>query len=335
MSMNKNLLFFLLCATSLVTSGCGGLFGVTVTPHKTVATPPSHVLIYVSVEHNGEPVDHLGPSHFKLYENDVLLDKKAIHLRMLSRDEVADGHTALLLDLSGELAPEELSQLQTAAKHFVEKVTTTQSVTVFAYDGSRDLRLVERYSRVERSQKRPVPDLSPFVTGDSSRNLNGAVLQAIEKLEEEMADSDKPVKLGTVVTLARGADLAGYEGDDQLYEALEQSNYEFYAIGPEEAEIPTWQALGKDGRIRYESMETAPLRMMDLGMRVRSAWGRHYVLIYCSPARNGTREVKIRVRFFDDDGDEKLGGAKTQFSAEGFTSGCGTSTADVKAQEPK
>lgn len=321
--------FVLLCLSclALLTGGCGGLFGVSVTPHKTIATPPSRVLVYLSVELDGKPVDYLARTNFKIYENDVLLDPQEIHLRLLPRDSVADGHTVLLLDLSGEIAQDDLEMMTRGATHFVEKVSTTQPVTVVAYDGASELRVVARYPKVKTSQKRPVPDLTAFAGGDRSRNLNGAVVQAIEFLEKEMESSSKPVQLGTLVSVAKGPDLAGRETDEALSSAVRESGYEFHAIVPEQADVPTLDVIGKDGTIEYDSMDTFPLRMMDLGMQVRGAWGRYYLLSYCSPARRGTRELKVRVRFQDDDGDQKSGSGTSEFSAEGFTAGCGPSTA--------
>lgn len=336
-----NRAFSLLCLPCLafLTGGCGGLFGVSVTPHRTIATPPSNVLVYLSVELDGKPVDHLARTNFKVYENDVLLDPREIHLRLLPRDSVADGHTVLLLDLSGDIAPDDLEMIARGATHFVEKVSTTQAVTVLAYDGATEVRVVERYPKVEVSQKRAVPDLAAFAQGDRSRNLNGAVVLAIEFLEKEMGSSTKPVQLGTLVSYARGPDLAGRETEETLSAAVAQSGYELHAIAPEEADVPSLHAIAKDGAIEYDSMEAFPLRMMDLGMQVRAAWGRYYLLSYCSPARRGTREVKLRVAFEDDEGDQKFGSGTSEFSAEGFTSGCApgqsvTGARPLEAQNP-
>lgn len=297
--------------------------GVSVQMSKTLAKPPASVLVYLSVEDRGKPVDSLGASNFSVYENDVLLDSKTTHLQLLPRDTVADGHTVLLLDLSGEIDRTLLNRIARGAEQFVEKVSTTQAVTVLVFDGSKEARLVARFPKVEAVEERPLPDLSPFVSGDASRDLNGAVLRAIAVLEEELGRSDKAVKLGTVALLARGPDLAGRHSDDALYEVVDRSRSEFYLLAPKDAKIPTAGALGRDEEFEYETNDTLPMTMTDLGMRVRGAWGRHYLISYCSPARGGERDVKITVNFDDPHGDQRKGKAKTKFDASGFDSGCG------------
>lgn len=318
---------FVLALVSVVlacfTTGCGLFGGVSVQTAKTISKPPASVLVYLSVEDRGKPVDSLGESNFSIYENDVLLDSKTTHLQLLPRDTVADGHSVLLLDLSGEIDRTLLTRIARGAERFVEKVSTTQAVTVLVFDGSKDARLVARFPRVEAAEERPLPDLSPFVSGDASRDLNGAVLRAVEVLEEELERSEKAVKLGTVALLARGPDLAGRHTDDALYEVVDHSRYEFYLLAPKDAKIPTAGALGRDEEFEYETNDTLPMILTELGMRVRGAWGRHYLLSYCSPARGGERDVKIVVNFDDRSGGQRKGKAKTTFDATGFDSGCG------------
>lgn len=323
-----------LAAVSLFLGGCGGfLSGVSVKSEKTLTKQPANVMLYLSVEENGQPVDNLSSGNFSIYENDVLLERASMHLELLPRETAADGHTVLLLDLSGDLSESDLARITRGATHFVEKVTTTQAVTVLVFDGSAKPRLVARFPRVETAQDRPFPDLAPFVTGDASRNLNGAILSAIEALTRELDGSKKPLKLGTLVTLARGPDLAERKSDDDVYRAVDASDYAFYALTPQGVKVPNANDFGSDGQYEYDTIDTLPLRMVDLGVFVRKAWKRHYLVTYCTPARSGTRDVKVVIHYTNDRGDERTGRVRTGFEADGFTEGCGPMRPILRARK--
>lgn len=324
MSMNLSPLARLVFALFLpLVTGCGSLTGVTVKTAKTVTKAPGNVLIYVSVEDGDKPVDNLSASNFDVYENDLLLDRASTNLELLPRDTAADGHTVLLLDLSGSITEKDVARISRGAETFVEKVSTTQAVSVLVFDGSPDVRLVARFPRVEQAEKRPIPDLTPFVTGDDSRNLNGGVMEAMAVLEEELSGSAKPVQLGTLVTLVRGPDLAGRKSDDDVYRAIDRSEYRFYAVYPKEASVPTMNSLGREGKARFDTIDTLPITLQEAGMKVRKAWGRNYLISYCSPARGGERDVRVSVHFTSDQGDARRGKARTSFNSDGFQAGCG------------
>jgi len=317
----------------LATCACGSLSGVSVQTAKTVTKRPGNVLVYVSVEDGGKPVDNLAASNFDVYENDLLLDRASTHLELLPRDTAADGHTVLLLDLSGDITEKDLVRISRGSAQFVEKVSTTQAVSVLVFDGSPSTRLVARFPRVAVSEKRELPDLTPFVTGDDSRNLNGGLIDAMAVLDEELASSVKPVQMGTLVALLRGPDLAGRKSDDDVYRAIDASDYEFYAVYPKKAEVPTLPSIGRDGRAPFDSIDTLPMTLQEVGMKVRKAWGRHYLVSYCSPARGGERDVKVSVHFTSDRGDARRGKARTGFNSDGFEAGCGPLRPVLRAKQ--
>jgi hypothetical protein len=332
--MTMSRLFRLLSPLLLLTlTGCGALSGVSVQTAKTVTKPPGNVLIYVAVEDGDKPVDNLSAGNFDVYENDLLLDRASTHLELLPRDTAADGHTILLLDLSGDITEKDLTRISRGTAQFVEKVSTTQPVSVLVFDGSPETRLVARFPRVLAVEKRELPDLTPFVTGDDSRNLNGGILDAIVVLEEELSDSAKPVQLGTLVTLVRGPDLAGRKTDDDVYRAIDKSDYEFYSIYPKEAQVPTMNSIGRDGKTPVDTLDTLPMSLQETGMRVRKAWGRNYLVSYCSPARGGDRDVRISVHFTSDRGDARRGKARTGFNSDGFEAGCGPLRPVLRAKQ--
>lgn len=316
--------FLLLCLSlfsSLFFSGCGLFSGVGVKTVHLQTEPPSRVTIYVSVDQHGDPIDFLDASNFSLYETDVLLDSKEIGLELSSPETIAVGHVALLVDLSGLWEPSDLAKLERGVAHFVEKVTTTQAVTLLGFDGSEKVHAIASFPRVAQAQERAI-SLGAYVRDDNSRDLNGSVIQAIERLQKELSDSPQPVKLGTVVVFTRGPDLAGRKPDADVYAAVLDAGYDHFSLTPADTSFSTLGTLGKEEHFEYQNAADLPLRFLDLGMRVRKGWRRHYLLSYCSPARAGERTVTIKVRYADEDGAQRSGSGSGDFSADGFSAGC-------------
>ena len=312
----------LLLWIALLLEGCGILSGVRVETAGVSAKPPSDVAVYVAVEQDGQPVDYLDEGNFFVYENDVLLSGPEVGLRLHPRDETAHGHTVLLLDLSSNPNKQLLARLGRGAAHFVEKVSVTQGVTVLGFDGSPKIRKIGTYNQVVEPTARPLPDLAEFASGDASRDLYGGVLGALAILDEELKKSGKAIRLGTLVVHTQGPDLAGRKSEEEFAKALSASAVEHYAIVPDEASISVIGKLSEDGLFHYASFDELPLRFQDMGMLVRKAWGRYYSLSYCSPARAGTRQLDIVVRYSDAEGVNRSGSGSVEFHADGFSAGC-------------
>lgn len=314
---------FWLVVFATLLGACSTLpFGADVKTAETVAEPPGDVTVHVTVEDDGEPVNYLSTSNFEIQENGVALDAEEIGLRLLPREKYAAGHTVLLLDLSGKPTPEELHRIARGASHFVEKVSTSQAVTVVAFDGSPRPRKIAEFSRVDVSTKRPLPDLAPFLSGDESRDLNGSILLSIKGLTETLTRQDRPFHYGNIVTLVRGPDLAGRVEDKELLEAMKTSGYEFFSIAPEELRFPTLANLGKDSKITYDSIESLPMRFQDLGMRVRATGQSHYFVSYCTPGRAGIRKLSVEVTYENQSGTRRSARARSEFDSTGFSGGC-------------
>ncbi len=325
---NKHLLA-LVTLIAFFLSGCG-LFslGADVTTAKTEAQKPNDLTVYVTVADEGEPVGYLGPSNFEIYENEVLLEREKIGLRLLPRDKIASAHTVLLLDLSGSPEEKDLARISRGAAHFVEKVSVTQPVTVVAFDGTARAREVATFSKVASVTKRPLPPLNQFLSQDDSRDLNSAVLSAIKGLNSGSKKGSAGVHFGTVATFLTGPDLAGRITDRDLQKAITESGYEFYSLAPQGVRFNTLHQIGQDKRFEYSSMDTLPMRFADFGMRVRDSWKSHYLVSYCSPARAGVRKLKVRVKFESNQGKTRTGSSKSEFDASGFEGGCQAKNSD-------
>jgi hypothetical protein len=52
----------------------------------------------------------------------------------------------------------------------------------------------------------------------------------------------------------------------------------------------------------------------------------YYLVSYCSPARAGTRRLRLEVTFATTEGEEKSGSVEQEFDANGFGPGCDPKT---------
>lgn len=333
-------LLFLILLTFLLPA-CSLFSPVQVRTAHVQTEPPSRVTVALLVDQGSDPVDFLEKNHFSIYETDVLLSPEEIHLELLPRDQVSRAHTVLLVDVSGQLSEEELQALERGATHFIEKVSTTSSVTVLGLDGSEKVRKIASFEKLSEPRERPLPSLRPPAHADSSRDLHGAVLQALTLLEEQISQAQEPIQLGQLVVLVRGPDLAGRVTQQELQEKLRESSFDHYGIFPEELQLPLRSALSSTASITYQDLAELPLRFQDLGMRVRKAYQRVYALTYCSPARAGTRQLTVRLEYTDDEGRPLSGQARTEFDATGFEAGCtptrkqsGTPSSSSSASSP-
>lgn len=314
-------LSILLLATSLI--GCASS-QVRVDSRGVFAQKPSNVSAYLSITAEGKPLTELKAEDFKIYEDENLVP--ATHSGQVLLDkELAHAHrTLVLVDYSAATNEDVRGELASALSFFVDRVRKTQAVLVYAFDGREKIRLVAdlpKKPEASSPEKRFLQNLQP---ADTSRNLNGAIIEGIEKLDQAYEKSEGPLRAGTLVVFSGGPDLAGRVGDSAVREALSKTDYTVLTVGVGDS-APLLKDYGRDGFVDGHSLETVSMAFEEAGHLVEDDYGRHYLLSYCSPARAGTRTLRIEVT-----ASEELGTASKTvgtFSAEGFSQGC-----DAKAR---
>ena len=305
-------------------AGCTTLLGgVEVKPVSVTVEKPSNVAIYLSVSDSGEPIAGLTADNFTLFENEQAVPILDSQLTLLERDVAAVHHSVLLVDMSGKLDDEAKRVSARGAAGFVRKVRRTQGVSVFAFDGSSDLVTIGEF---ERSPKDPGPaeleQLATFSSRDPSRNLNGALLEGMKRLDGQLMAVKKPVRIGTVVVLTRGPDLAGRVSGEELSKKLDSSSYDVIAVGIGKGEDRWLEEIGRFGVVRAQTPNTVGVALEEAAGKVGAARDRYYLLSYCSPSRAGKRWVRVEVKFKKLDGSEREGSLEHEFNATGFTAGC-------------
>jgi hypothetical protein len=314
--------FFVFLLASQLSSGCMLFGGLRVDPVATSAQKPSNVAVYVAVSRAGDPAIGLTERSFVISEDGQELSPEQTRQVLLPRTMVAAHRALLLVDMSGPVTEGDTrSAIAMAAARFVTKAHASEPVTVYAFDGGAKIRLIGEYPE-GTDEIAEIPALAAYAPSDPSSNLHSAVIEALAELDTRLMTAQKPLRIGSLVVFARGADLAGRVTAAKMREALSESQHLVFAIGIKGAPGFSAARLGREGAFEAEA-ETSLLATFDeAGARVGSTVGRYYLLSYCSPARAGTRGLRIKVVTTDDKNKEVSGSMSTDIDTSGFTSGC-------------
>ncbi len=307
----------LCCLLASTFAGCAGLGGLEADVHAVATRPPANVAVFVNVASDDE--SRLSAENFTLSEDGHELHSSITRQTLLDPDKVVHRHTLLLVDNSLATDAGVRAELANAIAAFAEEVTETQAVAVYAYDGGTRLTPVSVFPRVNEPSATVLPQ-TRLKPRDVSRNLNGAVLLAGAELDRLLQQSGKPLGIGTLVVFAAGADLAGRTDEGSVHDWLGSTRHRVLAIGYGEQSHAV-EAFAKDGYFDAVGADTVSLAFEEAGHAVVRHSRQGYLLSYCSPARGGTRLLRLEVRAGAPD-DERSGSASVEFSAEGFRAGC-------------
>ncbi len=324
---------------SLVLGGCAFFKRLQVDPVSSSVQKPSNVAVYLKVSDGQEPVTDLTEQNFNIYENGQLISPDETKQVLLSREVAALHRVLLLLDLSSA-EDNQKHAISRAVANFVALTRKSQSVTVYAFDGSPTLHLIGDYPKGEAGPSE-IPELDSFKAADTSRNLNGAVIEGIKELGARLMTEKKPIRVGTLVVMTAGPDRAARATDDQMTGAVDATSQQVIAIGIGDEKSFEIDAIGKDGVMWAPSLGGIGPVLDDAATKVQSMMERYYLLSYCSPARAGARRLKVEVIHTTTEGDERKGSAELDFDAGGFGPGCdpnatphfGAAAADVSMDE--
>jgi hypothetical protein len=317
----------------LLMGGCQLFGGLRVESVASDATPPGQVAVYVTVSDRDAAPLQLDETNFQLAEDGKALSPDQVQLRLLPRDAAAEHHVLVLVDLSGPIQDKgALSLLSSQLGSFVERLRTQRSVSVYGFDGAPELVSLGRFeasggtSEAGNPARAGLERVATFKQRDPSSNLNGALVAAIQQLGRTLSDSDKPVRIGSMVVIARGPDLAGRISEGAFLDALHETPYRLYSItvGTKDDQGLAGR-IGPDGFARASMFENMEGPLADISRLLENDYSRYYLLSYCSPARSGRRDLAIAVERTDKQGTKQRAETYVDFDATGFASGCDSS----------
>ena len=323
-------------------SGCTMMGTVNVEPVAVSTQRPGNVAMYVAVSEHGAPVLGLDKDSFKIYEDGKKLDNDQIKLTLLPTAAAAARHVALLVDMSKSLSADDRKALAEALRPFISKLREREAVTLYAFDGTKTVHLIADYPRDTRAEPdekdTSIDRLLSFSRRDSSSSLYTAVMDGAQKLSASLAAEARPIENGTVIVVALNPDLAGRVDDSKLRDFVAESPHHFFllTVGPW-ATSTNVSFLGKNGEARAGSVHTLGSPLNDIAKAVADDFFRDYLISYCSPARAGTRQVRLEVTTRDAQGKTNKGSYQTEFDATGFGPGCSPQITPhfVVAEKPK
>lgn len=297
---------------------------------QSTANKPSNVAVYFAVDRkDGTPVGGLQADDFVIYEDEAVVSKFESKQTILNPEVAAAHYTLLLVDMSGSVTDSgQVPAVVEAAEVFARKLNESQKVAVYAFDGSTELFPVVRFTTSEGAAQGGLKALERFRPRDPSTNLHGAVVKGIELLESELSRATPPLRFGTLVVFTDGTDRAGRVSAEQMKKALEQTEFEVFAIGlGAEISEKDLKKIGKSGTALAENKDEVVAAFAQVAQKIDAHTKRFYLLSYCTPARAGEHEVRIEAHEKDQNGRSiRKGSLRYKFRADGFTPDCDPNT---------
>lgn len=285
---------------------------------------PSNVALYFKVDTaGGEPVPDLKAEDFRIYEDGELVSVFESKQVILNPQIASSQTTLLLLDLSGSVTEAgQLDELVRASSTFVDKVAESQKVAVYSFDGAEKISRLTSFSNNPDAVKGELSSLQGYKAKDPSTNLNGAVVQGIAEVERERDSASEPLSFGTLVIFTDGKDRAKRVAIEQVNEALANTDIEIFVVGlGGEIDRGGLRKVGRSGVFFADDTEDLGKAFENVAARIDAMTKRYYLLSYCSPARAGTRELRVEAKR-----GLRSGGATYEFNADGFTPNCDPNT---------
>lgn len=297
--------------------GCGGLRLSVV---DSAYNRPSNVAVYFTVDTaTGSPVAGLEADDFRIYEDGSLVSVAESQQTIVNPEVAAEHYTLLLVDMSGSVSEsDQVPLIEEAAQEFTSELEDHQRVAVYVFDGSEDIRAITPFTRSEGAASAGAGRLSSYNARDPSTNLHGAVVNAIGELNDALERSRTPLSFGTVVVFTDGTDRAARVTADEMADAIDESPYDFFAIGVgDEISENVLGDVGREGYVMVADRGAIRAAFHGVSERIVQMTQRFYLLSYCSPARAGTHTVTVEA--VNDGGSGSL---TYEFDAEGFGPNC-------------
>ena len=313
-------------AALLTIGGC--IPTLSLVPLQSASGKPSNVAVYFTVDtQEGKPVANLTADQFTIFEDGSKVSTFESKQTVLNPKVASAHYTILLIDMSGSIvAAKQVGDVIKAATAFTERVKSSQTVAVYAFDGSPELYPIVPFTSSETMATGGVERLASWKPKDPSTNLNGAVVEGMKILRKVLASDTKSVKFGTLVVFTDGSDRANRVSQADLHAALtapENAKLDLFAVGVGgEMDAARLTAIGRSGTV----IETDPANMTKAfdaaAAKIEAAAARYYLLSYCTPSRAGAHDVRIEAHTADG----QAGYLVYHFNADGFGPGCDPTT---------
>jgi hypothetical protein len=304
--------------------------GLHLTTIKASEQRPSNLAVYFKVEtKTGEPIGGLTADQFRIYEDAQLVSQYESKQTILNPEVAAVNYTLLLVDMSGSITESGTGDtLVQAVGAFSGHIEKQQKVGIYAFDGGPDLYPIVAFTDQTGNANAGVQQLSTFKPKDPSTNLNGAIVKALDELDNALGKATQPLKFGTLVVFTDGTDRANRVPESTMRQHVKEKPFDVYAIGlGGELKQRQLDAIGKSGTAMATDRNAIVKAFDDVGARVEARAKSFYLLSYCSPSRAGKHVVRVEAVYKNPQGgSDRTGSLESDFDATGFAPGCDPST---------
>jgi hypothetical protein len=328
----------LLLFGALLLSFATGCAELQLTPIKMAQQRPSNVAVYFKVQNaQGDPVAGLTADKFRIYEDGQLVSQYESKQTILNPEVAAVHYTLLLVDMSGSVSGTGNNGfIVRAVGAFTDHMEKQQRVGIYAFDGTADLYPIAPFTDqagnakpdakpdAKSDAKSGVEQLATFKPKDPSTNLNGAIVKALDELDNALGKATQPMKFGTLVVFTDGTDRANRVPAEVMHQHIKEKPFDVFAIGlGAEIKEPLLRDIGKNGTAMAADRHAIVKAFDDVGAKVEAQTRSYYLLSYCSPSRAGKHQVEIEAVLKEGDkSSDETGSLKSDFDASGFGPGC-------------
>jgi len=294
---------------------------------------PSLITLHFSLQtEDGEPVPYLKAEDFVIKEDGKEVSVFESKQTILPRNKQFELVTLLLLDMSGSIIESgSLTSLQEAMKVFIETVSESQIVSIYAFDGRKEIQQLLAFTSDKKRMLDAVGRLPNYKAKDPSTNLNGAVLSGLPIISKRVAAAKKIGKIttGTMILFTDGTDQAGRIADSVSRGRAMKSKSSIFAIGlGGEIDKDHLKSIGQSGFEFADDTDDIVEAFASIAEKIKRESNKYYAIAYCSPKRAGRHHLEISVRDYD-------GSMGYGFNATGFTPQCDPKKALERKRTPK
>jgi hypothetical protein len=320
--MRSTLILPLLVLLSLLSAGCAG-------PCPELkrldanAEAPGLVQMVFSVRCEGDPVTEVTASDLTLTEGGEEVSRSEADWKIERFSAVLETYSLLLIDVSDSIVADgTLEVAQETARTFTETVVAEgQLVSVAIFDGASDVRTIIDFTADVALLQAAIDGINAEDQSDpASTNLNGAVLQGLEVLDDVVA-ADVEAELesvGSLVVFTDGVDTAARETDGKARNKVNASDHNVFVVGlVGEDAIDELSDIGKSGFFRASDSDALAETFGDLTDSLVAEVNKFYRLSYCSPLRSPRTTLKVEVSW-----DDKKSSLTFQYPTREFGQGC-------------
>ncbi|MBI5914990.1 MAG: VWA domain-containing protein [Bacteroidetes bacterium] len=307
---------------------------LTVIEGPTIALPSKVSIFFKVTDANNNPVGYLTEENFVIYEKGIndscprIISEFEAKRKISGREQVFNHTTLLVLDLSGSVLQQSLTQLQSAAIAFVKEIVPAVpdpsiAMGIYWFDGADELHELEPVTHDIDDLEDAINSITPNISTDNSTDLYGAVIKSAAIADSILASYQNQdiTSAASVVFFTDGEDRANRYLKADAYAAVTNSpqDISWFTLGVgNEINTIDLQKIGRNGFFQAETISQLTTVFKQIAEVVNNEANSYYFFEYCSPIRSGTNNGLVIEAY---EGNE-VGFMQAVFDATGFTGGC-------------